>query len=330
MNSKSRNLKKKAGSLKAVVAKTLVILPMVYCSPGHAVLSVTPNPMDNIDIMSWAGATSDLIGTSNFCILSYQGSDPTTPLQYELAAYQINPGGTPGFVLEHTVTSDRMNVTMVFNATNGSSYTLSNYDITGYFTPLIPGTGNCTAGAASLDVTVPAAEIASAQAGIYTGTLGIDLLQYLPSGSTSAYSGILQFQVTVPELAQINRLNDAILTRATAQDDFTVTEPFCIFRNGQGGFSLTFNGTNDSGGSFNLLDLTTVPYTVEVGQSGSWQTVTPGVTINAATSGFTGDAVRDCAGADNTDLRLTLFAIDANTKAPGNYVDTLTIMVAPN
>jgi len=281
--------------------------------------------MPSVTLNSWAGATSDLVGVSNFCIISTRRNNNNRRMNFDAAGYQITPGGTTGFVLAHTVSGHRLNIGMVFNDSWGTNHTLSNYSVTGYITPLITGPLNCTEGASSLTLTLPAAELAIAQAGIYQATLGFDALQ-----QNGNYTGVLQFTANIPELIQITRLNDINLIPIAPFADHLGIDDFCIFRNGQGGFSLEISGSNDAGGNFRLQNVSSVPYQVEVGQTGTYYTVSPSTPLTFGSSGFTGISQRDCGGLDNTSLRLTLLNADAQSVPYGVYTDTLVILVSPN
>jgi hypothetical protein len=291
---------------------------------AFAALTITPNPLPNITLNAWAGTTGNLQGTSNFCVISSRNNNNRR--NFDVAGYQITPSGTPGFVVAHTVSGHRLNISFIYNGHTGTSYTLTNYSVTGFVTPLTQGSLNCTEGASSITLVLNAAELSNAQAGVYQATLGIDFLQ---SGGGGAYSGVLPFQVTVPRLTQISRLNDATLTPTGILNNRVAIEPFCIFRNGQGGFTLTATGNNDAGGTFRLKNVFTVPYKVEMQQTGAYYNIQPGVPLSSTTTGFTGASIRDCGGADNMRIRLTLLGSDAATVPNGTYTDALVIMIAP-
>lgn len=297
---------------------------LVFCQTTYAALTISPNPPPAISINAWSGSTGNLQGTSSFCVISTRNSN--TRRSFDVAGYQISPSGTPGFVIRHTGTGHLLDIDMTYNAHTGVNYPLSNYSVTGYVTSLSQGSLNCTEGVSGITITLSAAELATAQAGTYQATLGIDFLQQ----GNAAYTGVLQFQVTFPQLVQISRLNDVALLPTSPFANLVAEEPFCIFRNGQGGFSIKATGANDSGGKFRLKNVLTVPYKVEIKQAGSYVTLTPNTTLNAATSGYKGISSRDCGGIDNTSLRLTVLASDANTVSHGTYTDVLVLLVAPN
>ncbi len=301
---------------------SLMFCGLLSTSSAFAALTTTPNPLPDITLNAWYGSSGNLVGTSNFCIISTRGNNRRRQ-DFDAAGYQRTPSGTNGFVIAHTVSGHQLDIDMVFKDPWGVSYSLTNYSVTGFLTPQITGPLNCAEGSSSLEVTLSAAQLAYAQAGIYRATLGFDVMQI--SGS---YSGVLDFQVNMPELVQISRLNDIIIP--TGMGNAVATESFCVFRNGQGNFSVQVSGLNDVSGQLHLKNIDMLPYQVEIGQSGAFYSLTSGFTLLGSYTNFSGSSVRDCGGADNTELRVTLLSQDISAAMPGTYTDALTIMISPN
>lgn len=282
--------------------------------------------MDDIVIDAWAGATGNLTGYDDYCVRSYQGNSPRN---YNVAAYQGAAAGstTSAFRMVHTNNTNTMSVT--FNwSNNANSYTMTNYNVTGYVTPAQTGAVNCTdtAADARIDITIPSAQLATAIAGTYSATMQIDLL----GGRNFGQLTIVTFQVTLPETIEVTRLNDIPLGTWDSVNDIVATEDFCVFRNGQGDFSLTATSGNPSGTQFRFSGADDLDYELDFRQAGAWHAADSGTPMPSATTGFTGESTRDCGSGTNTTARVTVEATKMATANAGAFSDTVTILVAPD
>ena len=307
---------------------TLALLPLA------AMADVSISGLDPIRIDAWAGTTSDLVGSDTFCTISCVGACNRNNRRrdYDSAAYT---GGVTDGAGNFYVSNGGNNMLVYFDWTHPVDGTvrMTNYSVTGQTTGRVTGAYDCAADPNSqtrIDITVPAAELASATAGTYTETFQIDVCRLNNNNSLAECFAPVDFTVTLPELVQITRLNNINLGTWGGVSDITVTEDFCVFRNGSGGFGITINSANASGGNFNLIGTGSTPYTIELSQGGGYFAITPGSLLTNGTSGFSGNTTRDCGGTENTTLRVTVDAADLAGLAQGSFSDTIVIMAEPN
>jgi hypothetical protein len=315
------------------LTKTLLCFSLLYCAQSFGVAQISG--LDPIQINAWAGTSSDLTGSDTFCTLSCTGAcnRANRRRNYDSAAY--TNGVTDG-AGNFYITNGAHSMMVFFDWTHPVSGTtrMTNYNVTGTPTPVSAGAYSCTADRNSqtrVDITLPAGQLATARAGTYSETFAMDVCR-ISGGGYAECSAQVNFSVTLPELIQITNLDDVNLGTWSGSGDMQITEDFCVFRNGQGGFSITTNGSNDAGGNFNLRSTANLPYTIEYSQGGAFLAASPGTAVPFASSGFTGDSVRDCAvsGGTNTSIRFTVSESELNSKTSGTFSDTIDIFVIPD
>jgi len=321
----------------------LKVLQVVFLA-GVAAVSVQADVisisgLDDIVIESWDGGSGDLVGSDDYCVVSCRSNNTTScpsntnrRRNYDVAAY--TNGATDGagnFYLGHDTSADTLLVNFEFIHPVDGTFTMTNYNVTFFIARILEGAYSCADpnSQVAIRITVPAAELATALAGTYSETFTIDACRLNNANNCSAIV-FEDFQVSIPELIQITGLDDMNFG-LWGGGNVQATEDFCVFRNGYGDFAIEANGTNDSGGSFQLANGgNTIPYQLEVRQTGAFFNVTPGGTLGSGTTGFSGESVRDCGGGVNTQARVTVLATDITGNPAGSYGDTVTLRVEPD
>lgn len=297
---------------------------MTMTAQLHAAISI--ENLDDITINGWDGVSSNVTGFDDYCLISYTGTAANPTARTYDVAMQGASDNSGNFVLEHSGSNATMPVTFTWSHNNGNSWTMTDYSKTGMLTGIVPGATDCNDPNANVrvKVVIPNSSLQTATAGVYNSTYQVDGLQ---TGG-GQYSGFQSFQVTLPELVQISGLDDVLLSGDFNQNIVAI-ENFCIFRNRSGDVAIT--STSLHGGSSNRFRLSDtngniINYKVAFRQQAGFRNVRPG----RAKTGFTGSSTKDCGGASNTDVRITVTSANTAGKPGGSYSDTLTIMIEPD
>ncbi|MDZ7685206.1 MAG: hypothetical protein U5O39_09600 [Gammaproteobacteria bacterium] len=315
--------------MKAQLIKRLLTLALSCLAAAPVAADTAISNLDPISINAWAGATNDLTGSDSFCIISCNGGCSDTNQRREYIVTASTNGQTDGsgnFYISSG--SDDMLVYMDWTHPTGGTTRLTDGD----YSPRVDGAYDCAAdpnAQVQLEMTLPASELATASAGTYSETFTLDACR-LFWGFIPWCVADVTFTVTLPELVQITRLDNINLGTWDGVNDIQVTEQFCVFRNGSGGFAIVTSGQNASGGNFNLAGASTVPYTLEYAQSGGYFDADPATILPSSTTGFTGSSTRNCGGANNTSLRVTVDAADLAGQPQGTFSDTIFLRVEPD
>ncbi len=321
------------GAAIRLLRPILICVGLQYGAMVSAAVSITG--LDPIRINAWAGTTSDLTGSDTYCTISCSGACNSTRRRSSYDAAFYTSGTTDG--AGNFYITNGTHSLMVFldwiHPVSGTTR-MTNYNVTYSPSPIVDGAYSCSADGNSqtrIDITLPAGQIASARAGTYTETFAVDICR-LSGGSYAECSAQFPFSVTLPELIQVTNLANVDLGLWSGTGDIQKTQDFCVFRNGQGGFAVTTNGSNDAGGKFRFGSSSGLPYTIEYGQSGVFTAVAPGATLAFSASGFAGNSVRDCAdtGGTNTSIRFTVSETDLAAHSSGRFSDTVNISVLPD
>jgi len=144
-------------------------------------------------------------------------------------------------------------------------------------------------------------------------------------GSTS--TGSIDINATIPNLAQISRLDDINLGSWSGVD-LNGSESFCVFSSTRS-YTITATSANASGTVFRLKDSGTnyIAYNV------SWTDTSPATV--ALASGTASGAQQasatavNCGGADNTTVSINVPTANIAAVPAGSYSDTLTLLVTP-
>ncbi|OED44643.1 hypothetical protein AB833_01265 [Chromatiales bacterium (ex Bugula neritina AB1)] len=202
---------------------------------------------------------------------------------------------------------------------------MSNYAQTGYITPRQNGALTCAEAnsRARIAINVASSELASAQAGIYSGSFRIDSLQL---GSPSQYV-IQTIRIEIPELYQISDLGSIDLGSFDGVSGRVGEDQLCVFRNGNGTYGLSASGGVNPTEPFLLIDgSVSIPFTLELsGADGTFLTVEPGVQID----GLIGHSQQNCGGATNASVRVSVNQAALTSAPPGNYRGIVYITASP-
>ncbi len=302
--------------IKKIIA---LMLCLVAATPLHAVIEI--QNLDDITLNNWDGVTSNLTGFDDYCVIStfFGGT-----VQH-LTEMQGPSDGGGDFLLAHSVSGSTLPVSVTWTHQNSNqSFVMTDGSQTG----LVDGAAACTDLDATVrvQVTVSDTTLETAEAGTYGNTFEVNAKQF---GWDLLSTGFQGFQVTLPELVQVNGLDDIVMfgdlgERIVGRDDF------CIYLNHSGTVQITTTSLNGAGNNeFRLNGLNGEFINYRVGYrpigSGSWENVTHG----QPAAGYVGSRTRDCGGAMNTRIRVVVRNQDTVGKPAGAYRDTLTILVEP-
>lgn len=145
------------------------------------------------------------------------------------------------------------------------------------------------------------------------GTLG------LTSAGTSIINIGKQNAVQITDVDDLN-LGTAGSLSATA----TESDSVCVFSS-TGAYNITLSSAN---GAFILSDVNT---TTDIAYSVDWTAGTATTAVyNTAITGLVGDSTAvDCGATTNATFSVSVTAANFNAADPGNYSDTLTLLVQP-
>lgn len=280
--------------------------------------------VDDISVNAWDG-TGGLTGFDDHCVISWRiRGRRQRAVKYDVAGYGPAYDGAGNIKLNHTDGTSFLRIVYEWTR-NNNTYQITDYSTSGYITPLQTGAVTCADANASgrITITVSAAEVASAIPGIYSAAMRIDGFQQ----TTSDYV-VYGFNVDIPELVEINGLDDINLGLWDGTNDLQSTDLFCVFRNGSGNFSATVTGSHDSGSQFFLSGPVNIPYNIELRQgAGAYSTLVPSTSLPSSSSGFSGGGTQDCGGLDNTEIRITVAALDLANGSVGALTDVVTVLI---
>ena len=142
-------------------------------------------------------------------------------------------------------------------------------------------------------------------------------------GSTSSGTSVLT--MTKQDAVQISDVDDISLgIKGNLVASETGSDDLCIFTS-TGAYTVTVTSNNDA---FQLEDANTttvIPYSVNCIVASS-RAVTYGIPVN----GLIGNSTAvDCEAGTNATFQVTVAAVDFNAATPGDYRDTLTLLVSP-
>jgi hypothetical protein len=141
----------------------------------------------------------------------------------------------------------------------------------------------------------------------------------LTSTGTSIINIAKQNAVQITDVDDLN-LGTAGSLSATA----TQSDSVCVFSS-TGAYNITLSSAN---GSFILSDTNT---TTDIAYSVDWTVGTATTAVyNAPITGLVGDSnAIDCGATTNASFAVSVTAANFNAADPGNYTDTLTLLVQP-
>lgn len=144
-------------------------------------------------------------------------------------------------------------------------------------------------------------------------------------GSTS--TGSIEINATIPNLAQISRLDDIGLGTWSGAD-LNGNDQFCVFSSTRS-YTITATSANGTGTTFRLKDSGTnyIAYNVSWTDSSSSTSTLSNATASGAQA--TSATAVNCAGADNTTVSINVPSANVAAVPAGSYSDTLTLLVTP-
>lgn len=282
---------------------------------GQAAIDV--QPIGNVDFGIWDVTRGNVSASSDFCVASTAGASGN-PRDYSVtavpevgAAFAVTGAG--GVTIPFTVTFTDL-VASASEALQPSVRTLRDNT----------GAANC-AGMQNARVTVgfSSLDLAAAPAGYYM--LRIQLSAQNNNGS--AGSALFEVRVQLPDQIRISGLDPIDLGAFDGVMSLSGSDDLCVYRNSGGAvYSLQVTGDGAAGEFAVSNGVSALPYAVEYDDGSGFAPVTAGVPI-AATGANT--VAMDCGGGANATVRVLVNAADMSIAAPGAYVGTLTLMVAP-
>lgn len=159
-----------------------------------------------------------------------------------------------------------------------------------------------------------------------TLTLATGMATAATDGSlASTSSGTSVITMTKQDAVQISGIDDINLgIRGNLSATEVGSDSLCVFSS-TGAYSIVVTSSN---GSFELMDsnnTTAIPYSVD------WIVAsTRAVSYNTPLAGLIGNSTAvDCEGNTNATFQVSVEAADFNSAEPGDYRDTLTLLVTP-
>lgn|GEM_PF-1110198 len=146
-------------------------------------------------------------------------------------------------------------------------------------------------------------------------------------GDTSTDS--IQVLINKEDAVRISAMEDVDFgSHASLNLDLSLPELFCVFAS-NGGFNITGSTANSNNTSFQMVSgANTLDYQIQI--STLLEPVPVAMTPGVSVDGLTGNNLLDnCGNVPNTTILLTVAAADFNAAAPGQYADTLTMLVEP-
>lgn len=163
---------------------------------------------------------------------------------------------------------------------------------------------------------------------ILTATLGVATTSHAAVDGTigATSSGESDITLTKQNAVLISGISDLDLgSFISTSTDLEAFDDVCIF-NSTSNYRITVTSANSA---FALSDggTGTIPYAMTWADSTS---TANNVAYNAAMPGLQGDtSSTSCGGGTNARFTISVAAADFNSAAPGNYTDTLLLMIEP-
>jgi len=294
-----------------------VLFALASGLPGVGAAAVNVQPISDIDFGTWDVTQGNVSASSDFCVVSTAGSSgnardyAVTAVPETSSAFEV--AGAGGVVIPFTVTFTDL--------IGGTSETLAPSVRTARDKT---GAAACT-GAQNARITVAfsSVDLAAAPAGAYQ----LRIVFSAQNNNGSAASAGFEVRVALPEQIRISGLDPIALGSFDGVSDLAGSDSLCVYRNSSGAiYSLLATG-DGAGGAFAVSNgVTAVPYAVEYDDGGGFTALASGVPITASGANT---VAMDCGGSPNASVRVVVLAADVNAAAPGAYIGTLTLMVAP-
>jgi hypothetical protein len=159
--------------------------------------------------------------------------------------------------------------------------------------------------------------------------------------SATSSQGDLDISVSIGDQVQVSNMNDIAFGTYTGTGALSAEDDICVYRNGSGEFQFKFTAGSNSGATdaaegttaFEVASATdTMAYTVDFGEGNDATYEHTGLAINTDTNSASGSAHQtspSCGGGTNAKIRVNFTEATLQAAAPGDYVGTLYMTVAP-
>ena len=151
------------------------------------------------------------------------------------------------------------------------------------------------------------------------------------AASTTGTTGTVDVTLTIADIIHISGLSTIALGTYTGDSlNMTGNTPFCVFRNGTGNYSLTLTSANQvAGAHFLKAGANTIPYAIYYTDAlGTIANIpSSAVAVNRAAGAVATSPTCSAHASDNGALDVTVTGADLDAAAPGNYLDTVTLLV---
>lgn len=282
-----------------------VLLALVMPALARAVMEVTPADLSLAQ--TWSGA-GNIVFTQGFCLRSTAGNSPN-PKDYDLTAdapFTLSNGSsTLPFSASWAGTTLTAGITASF--------------VTGAGAPC-PGATNRT-----LTVTVPAASLVAAPAGLYTRVLR---LRFINQSGTQDVSVTLS--VSIGSYISLTQLTDINLGAFDGVNPLSGSDTVCVYRNVSGGYGVRATGQG-TGGAFVLVNgASQVSFSVSWNDGTGAVALTPGALLSGRGNVNTTSLDCNAGTANNATLAVSVSAASLGAvSTTGLHTGTLTLTVEP-
>jgi spore coat protein U-like protein len=282
------------------------------------------NPPQNIDAGTW-NTTGDAVSSTGYCAVS------------------INSGSPHEFF--HTITGDNPYQNNRFQLKNNQgdqlSFTLNAYQpSTTAWTPISPaqskridkGLLDCSGSGQSpfgLQIHLTELELAAVPAGTYTETLHM-LTGSLSSDPEYEVYDTITVSVIVPNVIQVNQLDDLNFGIYAGVGDLTLTEEFFVFATQGNHYNILLSDNSDNTGwalTHSNDPASSIPYELQA----STTTFSPTfytLTENVSHATFHASDNPNCVTGEKAFLRVNIKEADIVNKKNGTYTGTITVFVS--
>lgn len=258
---------------------------------------------------TWSGA-GNIVFTQDFCLRSTNGNSANP------RSYSLTPG-TP-FALSNGATS--IPYTATWRGTNNATTAL----VAGVALTNLPGAGgNCpAANNTRLTVTVTAASLVAAPAGLYTQTLSLTF----DNAQAAPLVVPVTLSISIGSYISLSQLTDINLGTFDGVNPLAGSDTVCVYRNVSGGYGVRASGQG-AGGAFVLVNgASQVAFSVTWNDGTGAVALSPGVLLSGR--GNVNNTSLDCnaGAANNATLGVTVSAAGLGAaSAAGLHTGVLTL-----
>ncbi|HEY9033720.1 MAG TPA: hypothetical protein VIN71_07280 [Pseudomonadales bacterium] len=298
--------------------------------PAHAAVRFQSlDPGKNVNLGTWPGVGSMTLNV-DFCAVSFSGNGQNAVS----APYQLRVANQDAALVNASFQLSNLNdptqallvdLDFIDQYSNGfetlSPNTWTAQDKTGALNQCPLGNN------ARILLTLQEASLAAVFGGSYRGSFTVEAMG--GDGGTESKSTFFTINLTINSLVQISGLNDFLFPFYLGSGDLSLSDSFCIYRNGAGTYQVTLSGSG-AGGAFVINNgIQDMPYQVTYDDGTGAVAVTANTPLTNRQNIFNANLSCDGGINNNATLALTLLQADLINASQGNYTGILTIMVAP-